>query len=304
MHPLDFISDSPNLFILHKESNKTNFGGVLFLLYIITMIIIIIYYFINYSNNNNKFTIQSLYHFNPKSDEELEARDKDERFNQNISFFVNLSFKGEYLDKRFKLYNVYEEKEINRDSDFSIKTNDFDLWLLYQCEEENCTDYYKKYDNNSKYQFDLIYDGFNLDHQNENEPIQRNYIFFQTYNFKFNNSNFIDNIWENIFYTEKKAYIFGEDNYNKSCGYINNYYKYETPLIKIETHILLAEIKIYNDYLKYIEYKRVKFSKLDLLANILSLLSNIFFGTRILMKFYSKKFNNYKIIENILSKKK
>ena len=62
MHPLDFISDSPNLFILHKESNKTNFGGVLFLLYIITMIIIIIYYFINYSNNNNKFTIQSLYH--------------------------------------------------------------------------------------------------------------------------------------------------------------------------------------------------------------------------------------------------
>ena len=305
MHPLDFISDSPNLFILHKESNKTNFGGVLFLLYIITMIIIIIYYSINYSNNNNKFTIQSLYHFNPKSEEEIEATNKDERFNQNISFFVNLSFNEEFLDKRFKLYNLHEKKEINRESDFSIKTNDFDLLLYYQCEEENCTDYYKNFDNNNnKFQLVLIYDGFSLDHQNEDEPIQRDYTFLERYNLKFNNSTLINNIWENIFYTEKKSYFLGEDNYNKSCGYINNYYKFEYPLTKNETHILLAEIAIFNDYLKYIEYKRVKFSKLDLLANILSLLSNIFFGTRILMKLYSKKFNNYKIIENILSKKK
>jgi hypothetical protein len=194
MHPLDFISDSPNLFILHKESNKTNFGGVLFLLYIITMIIIIIYYSINYSNNNNKFTIQSLYHFNPKSEEEIEATNKDERFNQSISFFVNLSFNEEFLDKRFKLYNLHEKKEINRESDFSIKTNDFDLLLYYQCEEENCTDYYKNYDNNSEYKFVLFYEGFNLDHQNEDEPIQRNYIFFQRYYLKFNNSIFINNI--------------------------------------------------------------------------------------------------------------
>ena len=218
MHPLDFISDSPNLFILDKESNKTNFGGVLFLLYIITMIIIIIYYSINYSNNNNKFTIQSLYHFNPKSDEEIEARNKDERFNQNISFYVNLSFNNEYLDNRFKLINHHEKKEINRTSQFSIKTNDFDLLLYYQCEEENCTDYYKNFDNNNnKYQLVLIYDGFNLDHQNEDEPIQRDYTFLERYNLKFNNSTLINNIWENIFYTKKKSYFLGEDNYNKSC---------------------------------------------------------------------------------------
>ena len=37
MHPLDIISGSPNLYIFGKESNKTNFGGVLFLIYLIVI---------------------------------------------------------------------------------------------------------------------------------------------------------------------------------------------------------------------------------------------------------------------------
>ena len=35
LNPLDIISDSPNLFILQKETNKTNFGGFLFLIYLV-----------------------------------------------------------------------------------------------------------------------------------------------------------------------------------------------------------------------------------------------------------------------------
>ena len=53
MNPLDFLSDSPNLFILHKETNKTNFGGFLFLIYLVIIIIIFVYYIIDYVKNVN-----------------------------------------------------------------------------------------------------------------------------------------------------------------------------------------------------------------------------------------------------------
>ena len=58
MHPLDFISDSPNLYLFHKKSIKTNFGGFLFLIYLIIIILIIIYYIIDYIKND-KYIIQS-----------------------------------------------------------------------------------------------------------------------------------------------------------------------------------------------------------------------------------------------------
>lgn len=69
MHPLDIISASPNLYILHQKSNKTNFGGVLFLIYLVLVILIIVYYILDYKDTP-EFSIQSLVHFNIKSDEE------------------------------------------------------------------------------------------------------------------------------------------------------------------------------------------------------------------------------------------
>ncbi len=51
MHPLDIISASPNLYILQKESNKSNFGGVLFLIYLAFAILVIVYYAIDYTKN-------------------------------------------------------------------------------------------------------------------------------------------------------------------------------------------------------------------------------------------------------------
>ena len=75
MHPLDIISESPNLYILQKESNKTNFGGVLFLIYLILIILIVVYYILDYIENP-KYIIQSFSHFNVKSEKEKEERKK------------------------------------------------------------------------------------------------------------------------------------------------------------------------------------------------------------------------------------
>ena len=45
MNSLDIFSDSPRYFIFQKETNKTNFGGVLTLFFSIIMILISFLYF-------------------------------------------------------------------------------------------------------------------------------------------------------------------------------------------------------------------------------------------------------------------
>ena len=81
MHPLDIISSSPNLYILQKNSNKTNFGGFLFLIYLLAILLIFIIYIIDYVQND-KYIIQSFEHFNLKTDEEINLRNTDELCNK------------------------------------------------------------------------------------------------------------------------------------------------------------------------------------------------------------------------------
>ena len=67
-------------------------------------------------------------------------------------------------------------------------------------------------------------------------------------------------------------------------------------------YAIISEIYFNIDYKKYIEYSRTRVSELDLLANIFSLMANIFTGVRFIFTFYSNNFNNFKIIEKILNK--
>ena len=53
MQNFDFLSTSPNIFIFRKETNKTIFGGILFLIYIIIMILISLLYILDYTLNEN-----------------------------------------------------------------------------------------------------------------------------------------------------------------------------------------------------------------------------------------------------------
>ena len=69
-------------------------------------------------------------------------------------------------------------------------------------------------------------------------------------------------------------------------------------------YAIISEIYFNIDYKQYIEYSRTRVSELDLLANIFSLMANIFTGVRFIFTFYSNNFNNFKIIEKILNKEK
>ena len=315
MHPLDFISDSPTFFILQKESNKTNFGGFLILFYGIGMLLICIYYSLKYINDD-KYTFNSITHFNLKSEEEKQERDRNSLYNPNIKFELEIFVKNKTnLSDKMKFYDHKNNHFFNtgKKASFSSNITDFDIYIVYDCETSNCYDYYDYINtlNVSEQYYYLLtdYQGFKLDHQNPEKPIINEEngtdIFFYTINgLKHNYSNVLIFYWQIILYNEKKLF---SDNYNDSCGYILDYSTYNNRLETIEiggkNYLILNQISINNIYQEYIEYKRTRNSELDLVANIFSLFSNIFFILRIAFKFYSKNFNNYKVIENILSNK-
>ena len=62
-------------------------------------------------------------------------------------------------------------------------------------------------------------------------------------------------------------------------------------------------IHIENPHQVYDEYKRKRITELDILSTISALFSPIRLVFLFIYRFYSKNFNNYKIIENILNQK-
>ena len=222
----------------------------------------------------------------------------------------------------FKLYDNNNSKFINRREIFNRRITDFDIFVLYDCMKENCTDYYEYLDhlkifNNNKtvrdYYLAFEYDGFSLEHQNKEKPIIKTKVdeqsLYRYYKLNLNSSTEIRFHWKNIIYTEKKG--LWQTNSNDSCGYIENYnINYYEKLFEGELTerrgkqlLMLCEITFSNDNVQYTEYFRKEISLLDLAANILSLMANIFTGARIILRFYSNSFNNFKIMEKILNKK-
>ena len=122
--------------------------------------------------------------------------------------------------------------------------------------------------------------------------------------------------WEVVIYQDQKSlfdtltkrkreYIFGEIKNSKaiidpgagkrdlifSVRNSNNILNYYMPLV---------EIFLRNDHKEYIEYKRIKIVFLDVIANIGALFSTLKFVFSTIFSFYSRNFENYKMVEKIL----
>ena len=191
MHPLDIISESPNLFIFQKESNKTNFGGFLFLIYLIIIILICIYYIIDYIEGD-KYVVQSFSHFNIRNaeDEEVTRRNENINYNPNIAFKLDIrDIDDKLLDDKIKLYNLRNNSFLNRNTTFKERISGLYFYIVYECENINCSNEYTN--RSGSFFLDLEYDGFYLDHQNKYKPIIKrednsSLIFSQHYSFDYN----------------------------------------------------------------------------------------------------------------------
>ena len=104
MHYLDFLNEPPKIYIFQKEKNKTNFGGVLFFIYIIIMIMISLIYIFDYAFND-KYTYEALIFQNYSTIDKTEL----DRINNdtNLNPYIDLNFSFKDTDK-FAIFNPRE----------------------------------------------------------------------------------------------------------------------------------------------------------------------------------------------------
>lgn len=309
MHPLDILSDSPHLYLFQKVSNKTNLGGFLFLIYLIIIIIIIVYYIVDYTKNE-KYIIESFTHFNMKTEKEKEERNKDQLYNPNINFTIDLTLENEggSLGDKFIFFDGNTGHIFDRKYTFNTNISHFKGILAYICDKDDCSDYfdYIKTLDAKLFYLNFSYNGFRLEHQNKKSPIirkdgEKNINFTMDYPISFDSTLTITNNWKAIKYREKKELF--QSAYEDGCGYIENYNTLSYNGVQIsDKYVYICAIRFKNDNTQYLEYIRKQVSLLDLLANILSLMANIFTGTKFIFSFYSSSFNNYKIIEKLINK--
>ena len=307
MQALDFISEYPNLYILKKKSFKTNFGGILFLIYLIIITLVCIYKILDFTQNN-KYTVEYFYNFYILTNkEEEEQRRNTDLYNPTKYFRLKIYIPSQWRDyeDRFKITDFNRGGFINNNVRFQEKIDKFEIGVGYFCEYRNCSDFYNL-TNSMKFEgfyLTFEYEGFFLDHQNENKPIIKNENeYFAEYFDLSLNRTIITNQWKNIIYTEKKGLFFTED-IQDSCGYIDGYKSHiRDDNVKAGGYYEFFGMYFENDITQYIEYTRKRVSILDLLSSILSLISNFYFGIRIFYKFYSKNFYNFKIIERLCNK--
>jgi len=317
MHSLDFLSESPKYFIFQKGANKTNLGGVLFTIYILIMMSISFGYIYDYCTGKKYIVESSKIEDLLDNKKAKELLEKDE-FNPEKNFSIILyDYYGKNLSENFRIRDFKTKEIIERGTFFKRRVSDFGFYIEYNCENENCT---KRKEDNTYFSYfvKILYQGFRIDHQSKDSPIKndKSLFFIKEYPFFFNNSLMRTIYWENIRYKEEisgfsklyydligKEIVFhaGQISLN-SDSYIldNTFLGYE----KNKTSKLLGEVNLLNILDIITEYKRKKVSKLDLLANIGALSSTIYgIFIKLFSLIYSKNFDNYKIIDKILSQK-
>ena len=234
--------------------------------------------------------------------------EEKEHYSQNISFRI------EFKDPAFMSLDrigIYEKYSTNKyPNPFANSTDNFpELFLAYKCEDKDCEDYYQNLDRlETNFTFSLLYDGFTLDHQNNDKPIQKGGTFSMEYKINLNTVTSIDNVWKQIIYKEKKGYF--HNDYVDFGFYIDEFKKreekFDLPILTDDENnkiLIFCYLSIEINDNNVVEYTRTKKSILTLFANICSLFSNIYFIMRFVAKYYSINYDNYKIINSIISKK-
>ena len=193
---------------------------------------------------------------------------------------------------------------------------------MYNCSKLGENDYNcslsesDKLPNNIVYFFSLNYIGTKIVHENQELPLQKQYI-SDIYYFSFGDkSNIFYQKWKTIKYTENKG-IIGALSFGKSKEYYGGVMMNDKMAIvdlpeelenrfKVRGMKILCGIIIYGPSVNIFDkYNRSKKTILELISNICSLsltIYNVFIF--IYCGFFSNNFDNYKIIEKILSKRK
>ena len=287
MHSFDFISQSPSLFIFKKEANKTNLGGILFLIYILICFGIFLFYLLDYLNNE-KFEIQYTFNYNFILNDEYKQMLNDEELNPYIDYVVQLKDENDrYLSDNFIISNKKEQIHTNGpELYYSGRASEIELDVLYKCinatncnlrEEDKRYTYFIKFGYSYKFIF----------HQNNSSPVQKRKGIYEMKTFQFSFYNVIKkNLEWQIFrykdigglFSNEKEYIGGS--IKSGDIYIYDYfYSKDLPYLnKTDKYVHLYTIKVNNNLEYYDEYIRTKVTWLTIFANSFSLWMSFYSG--------------------------
>ena len=159
---LDFLSSPPQMYFLQKRTNKTLFGGILFIIYIFIMLNIFIVYTLDFFLNDRYDIRYSLY----KNFTENDENNKIEELNP----LLNFSFDLKKVSKDLKQLNLSEQfmilgpdwSVIERNSIISRSPNDLSIMIVYVCSETCSLD--KKDQTDLTYILNISYSGYKIDH--------------------------------------------------------------------------------------------------------------------------------------------
>ena len=320
MRRIDFLSISPQTFIFQKSSNKTTFGGFLTLIYILIILIMAIVYYIIYDINDKYIISYSLYK------KEIDYSNlNDSRYNPTLKFsFDLLDYSRKPLSDNFVLLNYNTFQLIKRDEIIEQDVYNTRIIVLYNCADMKCDIREEDLKGSSSFEpvfyfnFRHSYYDFNL--QDDDEPIKlneklTNYI--EGFNPEIGQC--LDYFWQpgkvideqgilDKFIGYKKESVGGSFSHSSLSTIKTSIYNADDFTVngkKLNFKGIFKVLYIFNcvnQYDDYIEYKRKKISVFDLICNICSLALTIFnlfkLGFSIL---YSSSFDNYKIIDRILS---
>ena len=196
LRKLDFLSNSPNLFIFQKEKNKTNFGGVIFLAFIILMFIFSLAYILDYCMNV-KYEIEYYKEINPSILTGLN-KEVDSKLNPEKDFTFHFNEFNEKFTFQFGGQNFH-----NNSFTIKSKISTLEIRILYKC------NYYDNFDNCTvnlndtvpNYNYSINYSSFYIDHNNFENPFQEQNIKIEN---RFSLYSIINFYWKNIKYQEKK----------------------------------------------------------------------------------------------------
>ena len=294
LNRLDFLSNAPKNFIFRNTSNKTNFGGVLFLLYIFIVVLIIIFYLCKFYTDED-YSVEYTYYHKILNAEEEEIMLNTTRYNPffdfKFQFYFEKNDKKYSLPDDFVLINMTNDQKIPLGVTLKRKVTDIDIAVAMNKD-------YNKSVPHDIYVY-LSYQGFVLDHQNITSPLYQSNLY----------SDRLKNTW--LFVHDKPSYIHGFWNlvkYKADIGFLKLWNKLinkkdeesqkiiglkynsrenmllEDVIEKKEMSLtingteykVLGLLKYSIDYSHWEEYKRTKKSIWDTLSIICSLSLTIF----------------------------
>ena len=289
------------------------------------MISISLIYLIDYFSND-KYIIEYSTYLNAADKSSISPFSYWEMKNKEVSDInpiVNISFNlftvnesnHTSLSERFILLDAFTLEKLERNTSYQRKASEIGVIINYLCEDENCTlneEDFTTFD----YYIEMTYNGFELNHtskiplKNNSDIFFKNFFFFSFAQTKIQYLN-----WEAIKYKEEKGIsrifdkLMGRKN-EYSSGFISpSEFTYIGKPIISQKYITNINTKVLAQYLmmkglrQYSEYKRIKLSILDVLASIGALYSTLFTCFTFIFKYYSKNFDNYKIIQKIVNPK-